>query len=113
RAGARGWRASVPARRVGREGYSGKRLQGLRSELVERSFAHVCETGGGRRSWLRGLMDVAKRYAVQVAGVNLGLLQRQLFGVGKPRALQGCGGRLFGAILRLYWLSELLLSRRD
>src|SRR5208282_6741245 len=29
-----------------------KRLQRLRSERVERSFAHVCETGGARRSWL-------------------------------------------------------------
>lgn len=27
-----------------------KRLQKLRSEKVERTFAHVCETGGGRRS---------------------------------------------------------------
>jgi transposase len=28
-----------------------KALQRLRSERVERSFAHVCETGGARRSW--------------------------------------------------------------
>ena len=107
------WQRAVYGNRKRTGRAKGKRLQRLRSELVERSFAHVCETGGGRRSWLRGLMDVAKRYAVQVAGFNLGLLMRKLFGVGKPRALQGCGGRLFGAILRLYWLSELLLSRRD
>ena len=42
----------------------GKRLQRLRSERVERSFAHVCETGGARRSWLTGLEDVTKRYRI-------------------------------------------------
>src|SRR5689334_6550433 len=48
-----------------------KRLQKKRSELVERTFAHVCETGGGRRTWLRGLAEVTKRYVVQVAAHNL------------------------------------------
>jgi len=42
----------------------GKQLQRRRSELCERSFAHVCETGGMRRTWLRGLMDVTKRYLI-------------------------------------------------
>jgi hypothetical protein len=72
-------------------GRRGKRLQRLRSERVERSFAHVCETGGMRRTWLRGLTSVAKRYWVQVAAHNLGLLMRKLFGVGTPRSLQGAG----------------------
>jgi len=49
----------------------------------------VCETGGARRSWLRGLVDVSKRYLMQVAAHNLGLVMRKLFGVGTPRALQG------------------------
>jgi len=74
-------------RRRGR-GARGKRLQRLRSEYVERSFAHVCETGGGRRCWLRGLAAVTKRYLLQVAARNLGLLMRELFGVGTARALQ-------------------------
>jgi len=67
----------------------GKRLQRLRSERVERSFAHVCETGGARRSWLRGLEDVTKRYRLAAAAHNLGRIMRLLFGVGKPRGLQG------------------------
>jgi transposase len=67
----------------------GKRLQRLRSERVERSFAHVCETGGARRSWLRGLEDVTKRYRLAAAAHNLGRIMRMLFGVGKPRVLQG------------------------
>lgn len=40
-------RATLGNRRRGRGGRS-KRLQKTRSEYVERSFAHGCETGGGR-----------------------------------------------------------------
>jgi transposase len=74
-------------RRTGRA--KSRRLQRLRSERVERSFAHTCETGGARRSWLRGLADVTKRYLRTAAAHNLGRVLRKLFGVGKPRALQG------------------------
>jgi transposase len=68
-----------------------KRLQRQRSERVERTFAHVCETGAARRTWLRGLAKLAKRYVLQAAAHNLGLLMRKLFGIGKPRRLQGVG----------------------
>jgi transposase len=74
-------------RRVG--GRRNKRLQKLRTEKVERTFAHVCETGGGRRSWLRGLLRVGQRYLMQVAGHNLGVIMRRVFGKGTPRSLQG------------------------
>jgi len=67
----------------------GKRLRRRRSERVERSFAHLCETGGARRCWLRGLMKVTKRYLLQAAARNLGLILRKLFGMGTPRGLQG------------------------
>ena len=63
----------------------GNQLQKFRSERVERSFAHVCETGGARRTWLRGLEKINKRYSVTVAAHNLGLIMRSLFGTGKPR----------------------------
>jgi transposase len=66
----------------------GKRFGRLRSERVERSFAHVCDTGGARRSWLRGLEDVTKRYRLAAAAHNLGRIMRLLFGIGKPRVLQ-------------------------
>jgi transposase len=68
-----------------------KRLQRLRSERVERSFAHLCDTGGMRRSWLRGLAEVAKRYRLAAAAHNLAIVMRRLFKIGKPRALQGRG----------------------
>ncbi len=80
------------------KGDRGKRLGRLRSEYVERSFAHVCETGGARRSWLRGLEDVTKRYLMCVAGRNLGVIMRALFGMGKPRTLQTEGGGAFSSI---------------
>ena len=64
----------------------GKRLQRQRSERVERSFAHVCDTGGGRRTWLRGLANVRKHHLLKAAAHNLGLILRKLLGAGKPRA---------------------------
>jgi transposase len=68
-----------------------KKPERWRSELCERTFAHICDTGGMRRSWLRGLEDVSKRYTIAAAAHNLGRIPRTLFGVGKPRALQGEG----------------------
>jgi transposase len=105
------WRKATAANRRRVKGARSKRLQKKRSELVERSFAHVCETGGGRRSWLRGLLKVTKRYVVQVAAHNLGLLMRKLLGMGKPKTLQGGGGSSVGVAWCLYWLSALLGSR--
>lgn len=69
-----------------------RRLQRQRSEKVERSFAHVCETGGARRTWLRGLEKVRKRYLMSAVARNLGLLMRNLFGIGTARSLQTEGG---------------------
>jgi transposase len=70
----------------------GKPFQRRRSERCERTFAHICETGGMRRTWLRGLEDVTKRYQIAAAAHNLGRVLWKLFGVGKPRSLQGFGG---------------------
>ena len=41
-------------------GKKGRRLNRWRSERCERTFAHVCETGGGRRAWVRGQTNVSK-----------------------------------------------------
>jgi transposase len=70
----------------------GKTLQRRRREVVERTFAHLCETGGSRRSHLRGLVNVTKRYLIAAAAHNLGRILRRLTGIGKPKALQGGGG---------------------
>jgi transposase len=66
-----------------------KRLQKLRSELTERSFAHLYETGGMRRVHLRGRNNILKRLLVHGAAFNLSLVLRKILGVGKPRRLQG------------------------
>lgn len=75
-----------------------KRLQRRRGELLERTFAHLCETGSHRRTRLRGRENVQKRYLMQAAAFNLGLVMRQLIGHGTPRALAGAAERLFALI---------------
>ncbi|MCH7687553.1 MAG: transposase [Planctomycetes bacterium] len=84
-----GYEAAYRANRRRVKGDRSQRLQKKRSELVERSFAHICETGGARRTWLRGLTKLNKRYKITAAARNLGLIMRKLFGIGKPRCLQG------------------------
>ena len=79
---------AVVANRRRTRGKRGRKLQRLRSERVERSFAHVCETGGARRTWLTGIEKVRKRYLLSAAAHNLGVLMRSLFRMGTPRSLQ-------------------------
>ncbi len=81
-------KTAVYANRRRTRGQRGRKLQRLRSERVERSFAHVCETGGARRTWLWGIDKVRKRYLIAAAAHNLGCLMRRLFQMGTPRGLQ-------------------------
>jgi transposase len=103
---AAGQQEAVYANRRRVRGHRSKRLQRQRSEKVERTFAHVCETGGARRTWLRGLEKVSKRYLIQVAARNLGLMLRKLFGIGTAKSLQ-C---LAGLFWSLYFATEMLCS---
>jgi transposase len=41
-----------------------------------------------RRTWLRGRENVHKRYLVNVAPHNFGILMRALFGAGTPREVK-------------------------
>jgi transposase len=86
------YRQAVTAnrRRIKRD--KSKRYQRLRSERCERTFAHVCDTGGMRRSFVQGVEKLTKRYLIAVAAHNLGRMLYKLFGIGKPKALQGAGG---------------------
>jgi transposase len=79
----------VYANRRRMSGRRGKHLQKLRSELIERSFAHMYETGGMRRTHLRKRNNILKRLLFHAIGFNLALLLRKLYGIGKPRTLQG------------------------
>jgi transposase len=82
-------REAVYANRRRIRGTRGKRLLRKRGELLERPFAHCYETGGMRRTHLQTHARILKRLLVHVAGCNLGLLMRTLFGLGTPRGLQG------------------------
>ncbi len=120
--GRRNWRGRqteqprVYANRRRVQGRRGKELQRVRSELVERSFAHMYETGGMRRTHLRNTNNILKRVLIHAVGFNLALMIRNQHGIGKPRTLQGLHGRLFCArilLLALYaaeWATE---DRRD
>jgi len=79
-----------------------KRLQKLRGELCERSFAHCYETGSMRRMYVRGTDNVLKRVLVQAAGFNIGLLLRKLSGWGKPRQAQGRRNALIALVFAGY-----------
>ena len=85
-AGKRQQHQCVYANRRRVRGARSKRLQKLRGELCERSFAHCYETGAMRRVHLRGSDNVLKRVLVHAAAFNIGLLLRTLSGWGKPRA---------------------------
>jgi transposase len=84
-------------------GDKGKRLGRLRSEYAERSFAHVCDTGGARRCWIRGRVEIGKRYLMGAAAFNLATLLRKLFGLTKPRGLQDQAGTACAAFFG--WIS--------
>ena len=95
-------RRAVTNNRRRARGQRGRALQRERSEKVERSFAHVCETGGSRRTWLRGIEKVRKRYLISAMARNLGLIMRALFGIGTARSLQGEGGLADALYLALF-----------
>ena len=94
-------RDAVYANRRRIRGNRGKRLLRKRGELLERSFAHIYDTGGMRRTHLRGHNNILKRLLVHVAGFNLSMLMRHVFGVGTPRTLQNASAALLRALLRL------------
>ena len=121
--GARKWQGRADAQRAvyGNRrrvrGKRGKALMRKRGEVLERSFAHSYETGGMRRTHLRGHSKILKRLLIHASGFNLGLVMRSLFGVGKPRGLQdragGAAYALFAGILAiLRSLRQILATPR-
>jgi transposase len=121
RAGRRNWQGEGKAeeqkqtyanrRRVG--GGRNLRLQKLRSELTERSFARLYETGGMRRLHLRGRDNILKRLLVHGAAFNLSPIPRRTLGVGKPRQLQGACSQLSNSFSVCSYGAERENGRRD
>ena len=77
--------AAVYANRRRLQTKTGKALMRGRGELIERSFAHLYDTGGMRRVYLRKKSNIAKRALIHAAAFNLSLILRGLLGVGTAR----------------------------
>jgi transposase len=98
--GRRKWKDKADAQRAvyaNRRRIRGERGQALRrkrGELLERPFAHLFETGGMRRLFLRHRDNILKRLLLHVSAWNLGLIMRQLVGKGTPRGM----GRAFSLL---------------
>ena len=103
---------AVYANRRRIRGQRGKRLQRMRGELIERPFAHLYETGGMRRTHLRGHTNILKRLLIHAAGFNLGLVMRASIGVGTPRGLQGALKALLGSLAHLIRSLDPVLDAR-
>jgi transposase len=92
---------AVYANRRRVNGAYGKRLLRRRGELIERSFAHCYDTGGMRRTHLRGHQNILKRLLIHVGAFNLSLIFRTWWGSGTPRELRN---RRFSFVFVLLWL---------
>jgi transposase len=112
KANGRAEQRAVYANRRRLRGRQNAKLQAKRAELNERSNAHLYETGGMRRVFLRGRENVAKRLLIHGAAFDLSLIMRNRYGVGTPR---GASWRAFVASAALavlhgawHWLLEPL-----
>ena len=91
--GRRNWKgkaeeqAAVYANRRRIRGSRGLRLLRQRGERIERSFAHMYETGAMRRTHLRHHDNIIKRLLIHGCAFNLGLAMRKMTGYGTPRGL--------------------------
>ena len=86
----------------------GKDLLKRRGMYIERSFAHLLDSGAARRTTLRGRINIKKRYLVQAMGVNLSLLLRHLTGVGTlKQTLASANASVFALIATLLALLGL------
>ena len=79
----------------------GKSLLRKRGQHIERSFAHLLDAGGMRRTTLRGLENLNKRHQIAAACYNLSQLLRRLYGVGTPKQWVACLSLLLPRLLHL------------
>ena len=79
--------AAVYANRRRLKTQTGKGLLKRRGELIERSFAHLYNTGGMRRVHLKGKTNIAKRVLIHAAAFNLSLILRRILGSGTARGV--------------------------
>jgi transposase len=87
---------------------SGKQFLRRRGMHIERSFAHILDCGGMRRTTLRGWENLNKRYKLAAAFYNLSQLMRKLFGFGTPKQVAALRGLL---LLQVSCLWTLLVAK--
>jgi transposase len=109
-------RPLVYANRRRLRGARGRRLMRQRGERIERSFAHLYDTGGMRRTHLHGHTNILKRLLIHAGGFNLGLVMRHLIGRGTPRGLQDRLATVIASLLLLLgaprrWLAAISAGR--
>lgn len=89
---------------------SGKDLLRRRGMHIERSFAHILDSGGIRQTTLRGWENLNKRFKLAAAFYNLSQLMRKLFGFGTPKQLaasmEGAGRPLFSLLASVLLLMD-------
>lgn len=91
------WKAAANGNSRRWRGRQGKALHRLCSPRVRRTFAHAMATGRGRRTWIRGVAEVGKRYLMRVAGPDLGTILSNLIGACAPRRLAARAGAFLGS----------------
>ena len=94
-------RDAVYANRRRIRGARGQRLLRRRGERLERPNAHLYETGGMRRTHLRGHENILKRLLVHAGGFNLGLLMRRLSASARHAACKGRVAVLIALVLTM------------
>ena len=111
--GTSGQQQAVYAARRRVNGAYGKRVLRKRGELIERSFAHCYDTGGMRRTHLRGHQNILKRPLIHVGAFNLSLIFRCLLGAGTPREWKNRQSSLLFVLLLLFHHYSVPKSRTN
>ena len=105
-AGQRAAQAAVYANRRRLQTEAARARMRRRGERLERSFAHLHETGGMRRVHLRGKSNIAKRLLIHAAAFNLSLILRQLLRAGTARQAAELLTAVCFCILRLMYTAN-------
>src|SRR5258708_5957801 len=103
---------AVQAARRSVKSKSGKDLLRRRGMHIERSFAHILDCGGMRRTTLRGWENLNKQFKLAAAFYTLSQLMRALFGFGTPKQLAAALGQgLFVPIAFILTLVSVTVRR--
>jgi transposase len=102
-------RKAVEAARRSVKSRAGKKLLRRRGMHIERSFAHILDCGGMRRTTLCGWENLNKRFKLAAAFYNLSQLMRKLFGFGTPKQLEALAGAVFFSLCSLMLLAQAVI----